>query len=118
LLIDLGLVGWVSFAEHGHQVSQCVDQVGDLLSGHTPATGRLVTQSRFGGGSLGLGLVDPGGDDLGAGARFECGPVLTQARVAVGDLLAGSLGAGIGRRHGAVLCGFEFPNGRWKRAWG
>jgi hypothetical protein len=68
-------------------------------------------QARFGGGSLGQGLVDPGGDALGVGARFERSPVLTEADVAAGDLMPGCLGARVGRRLGGLLGCFEFSDG-------
>lgn len=110
LPVDLGFVGRVGFAEHGQQISWCLDHAGDLLSGHPPATGWTSAETCLRGGEFGLRLVDPAGDDLRAGACFERGAVLAEARVGVRDLLLRGLAASAGRGLSVVLGVFEFPD--------
>jgi len=93
LAVDLCLVGGVGLVQDGEQAAQAVDERCDLFAAHSRsnAPGGLA---EFGLGfePFGLGLRDPAGDQRRVGAGPEGGAVASELRLAVGDLLRGSIG--------------------------
>ncbi len=88
LAVDLGLVGGVGVAEDREEPAEAVDKIFDLLSGEAgPWWFGLASavEGGDGGGTFGLHLGDPAGDDDRVGAGFEGGPVAGEFAVAVGN---------------------------------
>jgi hypothetical protein len=90
--VDLGFVGRVGGAQDAHQVGYGDRDGVDLPFAHACRWRRfcddLGAQARFQGELPGLDLGDPLTDDRRIAARVECGPVLGEQALALGDLFA------------------------------
>jgi hypothetical protein len=69
LAVDLGFVCWISVFDRLHCIADRLDEAGDLVSGHAPASYAL-REPRLRCGALGLCLFHPGRDEDGVGACF------------------------------------------------